>query len=241
MTPRPRPQRAQPRPARPPAAGDLRHHDPRRARRALRRGGAALSGSRSRSARPTTRARCSTGCNEAADDHTPVVLNAAAWTHYSYAILRRLRPADRTARRGAHQRPAPAARGVPAPLGRDAVRRRGHRRSRRRGLPDGPRADRPGLTGLTESGQRAEPGQRRRRVHERGEGGACRRPPVEAGGVGVRAVRRDGDGSHADVAAVEADGRVREVEPSDRSGGAGCPPSGRTWWRRSRTAGPSPS
>ena len=25
--------------------------------------------------------------NEAADDATPVVLNAAAWTHYSYAIL----------------------------------------------------------------------------------------------------------------------------------------------------------
>ena len=25
--------------------------------------------------------------NTAADDHTPVVLNAAAWTHYSYALL----------------------------------------------------------------------------------------------------------------------------------------------------------
>ncbi|MDN4161580.1 type II 3-dehydroquinate dehydratase [Nocardioides abyssi] len=25
--------------------------------------------------------------NEAADDRTPVVLNAAAWTHYSYAVL----------------------------------------------------------------------------------------------------------------------------------------------------------
>ena len=25
--------------------------------------------------------------NEAADDRTPVVLNAAAWTHYSYALL----------------------------------------------------------------------------------------------------------------------------------------------------------
>jgi 3-dehydroquinate dehydratase-2 len=24
--------------------------------------------------------------NQAADDHTPVVLNAAAWTHYSYAL-----------------------------------------------------------------------------------------------------------------------------------------------------------
>ena len=36
----------------------------------------------------------------------------------------RLRPADRAAGRGAHQRPAPAARGVPAPLGRHGVRRR---------------------------------------------------------------------------------------------------------------------
>jgi 3-dehydroquinate dehydratase-2 len=25
--------------------------------------------------------------NQAADDHTPIVLNAAAWTHYSYALL----------------------------------------------------------------------------------------------------------------------------------------------------------
>lgn len=25
--------------------------------------------------------------NQAADDHTPLVLNAAAWTHYSYALL----------------------------------------------------------------------------------------------------------------------------------------------------------
>lgn len=25
--------------------------------------------------------------NEAADDHTPVVLNAAAWTHYSWAVF----------------------------------------------------------------------------------------------------------------------------------------------------------
>ena len=32
--------------------------------------------------------------NAAADEETPVVLNAAAWTHYSLALLRRLRPAD---------------------------------------------------------------------------------------------------------------------------------------------------
>ena len=25
--------------------------------------------------------------NESADDHTPIVLNAGAWTHYSYALL----------------------------------------------------------------------------------------------------------------------------------------------------------
>ena len=55
------PQRPQPRPARAAAAGDLRHHDPRRARRAVRRRGGATSASRSRCGRPTTRASCSTG------------------------------------------------------------------------------------------------------------------------------------------------------------------------------------
>ena len=50
--------------------------------------------------------------NAAADDAVPVVLNAAAWTHYSYALFDAC--AHTAAHRGAHLRPDPAARGVPA-------------------------------------------------------------------------------------------------------------------------------
>ena len=49
--------------------------------------GAASSGSRSRCARPTTRVSCSTGSTRPPTTATPVVLNAAAWTHYSLALF----------------------------------------------------------------------------------------------------------------------------------------------------------
>ena len=59
-----------------------------------------------------------------------------------YALLRRLRPADRAAGRGAHLRPDAAARGVPAHLRRDAARGRGDRRAGHRRLPARAGADR---------------------------------------------------------------------------------------------------
>ena len=43
--------------------------------------------------------------NAAADDATPVVLNAAAWTHYSYALYDACAQLDGAAGRGAHLRP----------------------------------------------------------------------------------------------------------------------------------------
>ena len=61
-------------------------HHLRRAGRPVRRTGAATWGSRSRCARPTTRASCSTGSTPPPTTQTPVVLNAGAWTHYSYAL-----------------------------------------------------------------------------------------------------------------------------------------------------------
>ena len=76
--------------------------------------------------------------NDAADDATPVVLNAAAWTHYSYALF------DACAQLVAPlvevhlSDPAAAARGVPPHLGGHPARRRGDRRPRRRRLPPGP-------------------------------------------------------------------------------------------------------
>ncbi len=75
--------------------------------------------------------------NAAADDATPVVLNAGAWTHYSLRPARRLRPAHRAAGGGAHLRPEAASRGVPPHLPRRAVRRRDHRRPGPRRLPAG--------------------------------------------------------------------------------------------------------
>ena len=61
--------------------------------------------------------------NTAADERTPVVLNAAAWTHYSYAL------SDACAQLTAPlvevhiSDPAVASGGVPPHLGRHAVRR----------------------------------------------------------------------------------------------------------------------
>ena len=59
--------------------------------------------------------------NQAADDGHPVVLNAAAWTHYSYALFDACAQLDRAAGRGAHLRPRTPG-GVPAHLGGDAAR-----------------------------------------------------------------------------------------------------------------------
>ena len=56
--------------------------------------------------------------------HTPVVLNAAAWTHYSYALSDACAQLTAPAGGGAHQRPGVATRGVPPHL-------RGPRRTRR--------------------------------------------------------------------------------------------------------------
>ena len=142
-----RAQRPQPGPARPTAAGDLRPHDARRARRPLRRLGQASSGSRSTCGRPTTRASCSTGSTPRPTTRRPVVLNAAAWTHYSWAIFDACAPAHRAVGGGAHLRAGAAARGVPAHLGRHAARRRGGRGARHRRLPQGPRGARPAADG----------------------------------------------------------------------------------------------
>jgi hypothetical protein len=67
--------------------------------------------------------------NAAADDATPVVLNAGAWTHYSLALY--------ATGGGAPQRPGPASRGVPPPLRGHPPRRRRDRRQGRRRLPRG--------------------------------------------------------------------------------------------------------
>ena len=82
--------------------------------------------------------------NAAADDGTPVVLNAAAWTALLLRALRRLRPAHRPAGGGAHLGPVAAARGVPPHLGGHDARRPRGRRPGHRGLPDRPRDDRRG-------------------------------------------------------------------------------------------------
>ena len=68
-------------------------HDLRRAGRrcATRRG--ASSGSTSRCGRPTPRPSCSAGCTRPPTTATPVVLNPAAFTHYSLRAARRLRAA----------------------------------------------------------------------------------------------------------------------------------------------------
>ena len=49
-------------------------------------GGRGARASRSRSARPTTRPSSSAGCTRPPTDALPVVLNPAAFTHYSYAL-----------------------------------------------------------------------------------------------------------------------------------------------------------
>ena len=69
------------------AAGDLRHHHPRRPGRAAVRTGGASSGSRSRCARPTTRASCSTGSTRPPTRRRRWCSTPAAWTHYSYALF----------------------------------------------------------------------------------------------------------------------------------------------------------
>ena len=91
-TRRPGPQRAEPRPARHPGARGLRLDDVRRPGGGVRPTGAASSGSTSRCARPTTRPSWSAGCTRPSTTGSTVVLNPAAFTHYSLRAARRLRP-----------------------------------------------------------------------------------------------------------------------------------------------------
>ena len=94
------------------------------------------SGSRSRCGRPTTRPSWCGWLHEAADARDPVVLNPAAFTHYSYALRDACAALHRPAGRGAPVEPG-GPRGVPAHVG---GRRGGHRvdhRLRPRLLPAG--------------------------------------------------------------------------------------------------------
>ena len=90
---------------------------------AVRRTGAASSGSRSRCGRPTTRASCSTGSTRPPTTR-PRWCSTPPRGRTTPTRSRRLRPADRAAGRGAHQRPGAAAGGVPAHLRGHAARRR---------------------------------------------------------------------------------------------------------------------
>ena len=67
--------------------------------------------------------------NDAADDGTPVVLNAGAWTHYSYALFDACAQLTAPLVEVHISDPHAAARGVPAHSRRDAARRRGDRRA----------------------------------------------------------------------------------------------------------------
>ena len=81
--------------------------------------------------------------NTAADDATPVVLNAAAWSHYSYAVYDACAQLTAPLVEVHISDPSAAAGGVPPHLGRHAPRRRRDRRPGHRRLPPGARAASP--------------------------------------------------------------------------------------------------
>ena len=68
--------------------------------------------------------------NTAADEQTPVVLNAGAWTHYSLALYDACAQLTAPLVEVHLSDPASAAGGVPPPLGGHAARRRRDRRAR---------------------------------------------------------------------------------------------------------------
>ena len=84
--------------------------------------------------------------NKAADEDTPVVLNAAAWTHYSWAIYDACAQLTAPLVEVHLSDPDPATRGVPAHLGGHPARDAGGRRARRRRLPAGAGDHRRSLT-----------------------------------------------------------------------------------------------
>ena len=132
-------QRPQPGPARSAAAGDLRRHHARRARRAVRRTGARELGLEVEVRQTNHEGELLDWLNDAADDDDP----GRAQRRGVDALLARRSstPAPSSPRRWSRctsRDPAAAARGVPAHLGGHAARRRGDRRPGRRRLP--PRA-----------------------------------------------------------------------------------------------------
>ena len=124
-----RPQRRQPRRARPPRPGALRRAQPEPARDADLRVGAASSSCSADCRQTNSEGEYVGWCHDAFDWAGGVIVNPGAWTHYSYAIRDALELFDGAGRRGAsleHRR----ARGLAAPLG-DRRRRRVPRRSAR--------------------------------------------------------------------------------------------------------------
>ena len=150
-------QRSQPRPARLSRARGLRQRHVRRPVAACREAGAELG--LDVDVRQTDDETELVGwLHEAADAGTPVVLNPAAFTHYSYALRDACAQLQRAAGRGAPDQPG-GPRGVPAHLGRRRCRDRHDRRLRPRLLPTG--ACRP-WPRCVPANRRTQPGRRAR-------------------------------------------------------------------------------
>ncbi len=116
--------------------------------------------------------------NEAADTVTPVVLNAAAWTHYSYALFDACAQLTAPLVEVHISAPEAAAGGVPAHLGGHPPCRPGDLGSGHRGVSDG--AGVPGRLTVTRDGCRGSLGGQQR--HQRRPIGAPQvgwRPPVQ--------------------------------------------------------------